>query len=366
MTRPAPLHGFHLPADASHAPAFLGGPEAPLVGLCESGGENGKDLIAAALLGFGDGGLAVRIRAGDDARDPDRARAVAMELCEAGVDAVIGHFGSTTALPASRVYGAAGVPFLAPGTSAPHLCADTAPTTLQLFGTDTEQVACLRDAGAGRPALIVGELRNCGASLAESLFLQLTGACRQARVIYLPRGREAVPPGALAGVDVVYVLGSSEFAAAICRLPALAIPGLPVLLSDDSFSPDLFEIGLFRTGRDLAASVAFLDETGDVLVDRSAAAIRRRAGAVLGRAPGPYFDTSYIAARALAAVWHTNSPRDRAAVLASLRSRSWQSPYGVLSFDARGRLTGHRWAMVPAAALLARARRAAMPELEDA
>jgi branched-chain amino acid transport system substrate-binding protein len=341
---------FHLPAFAIDAPAFNGAPGTPRLGLCESGGENGEDLVAATLLALDDAGVSAQILPGDDGRDPIQARAVATALCAAGVNAVIGHFGSTTALPASRIYGAGAVPFLAPGTSSPNLCTAEALTTLQLFGTDDEQLACLYAASSDPSVLILGEIRNCGAGLAERLFLRRSGGSRQARVLYLPRGQEIVPAGALRGVGAIYVLGSREFAAGVCRRPAVIASRLPILLSDDSFSPSLFLDRHLSRGQ-----VAFLYETGDLLVDRHSDAMRGRGAHLLGRLPGPYFETSYVAARAIAAAWGATGSTDRAAVLGFIRARRWSSPYGLLGFDGCGRLSGHRWTMVSAAAMRRRA-----------
>ncbi|MEQ8966366.1 MAG: hypothetical protein RID91_11115 [Azospirillaceae bacterium] len=321
-------------------------PTAPRLVLAESAGPNAADLFAATALAAEDAGIRPVVAIGDDRRDPDAARAVAHEAAAVAPDAVIGHFGSRTAMAAGEVYGNAGIAFLAPGSSADDLCGPDRPTTRQIFGRDAEQRAVLEAAArsAGPAILILGERDNYGAGLARDLSGAVAGdpAVRTATVRILDRyGAGGLPRDeAGPGAAPVFLLGSQDFATAVVdsgRLPRAGV----LVFSDDSHGAPVVE----RPDIAPRAATVFLDRPGTRLVDRAASDIRERAAARLGRAPGPYLETTYLAVRAVLDAWSPADGRARRRVLDTIDAAVWETPYGRLRLDAQGRLAGHRWCL---------------------
>lgn len=323
-------------------------PRTPLLAICESEGPNSMDLWAAVRLGLSDSGSVAFLSFHDDRRSAEDAANVADAIAAAGVKYVIGHFNSKAAMAASRIYGQRGIVFLAPGSSAPTLCGPESPTTLQAFGTDDEQLDCLTDAikTLSGSITLLAQAHTYGAELARGLLQRLAQHCSRLAVYYLAKPPET-PSFRIQTDDVVVVLGSQEFAGGWLR-SLLREPPRHILLSDDCFTPALFAAGDLAT----RCSVAFLRKCSDTIVDQSLPVLRHRATRLLGRAPGPYFETSYIAARALATAWCNTDACSPEAVLRDLHGGRWASPFGLLHFSDDGRLKGHSWHMVPAETLV--------------
>jgi branched-chain amino acid transport system substrate-binding protein len=84
--------------------------------------EHGAALAVADLNARGGVlGQRVRLITVDDYCDPEQAVAAANKLVSEGVVFVVGHFCSHSSIPASEVYGKAGVLMMSPGSSNPTL-----------------------------------------------------------------------------------------------------------------------------------------------------------------------------------------------------------------------------------------------------
>ena len=81
--------------------------------------QRGAELAVADLNARGGVlGESVELIVGDDACDPDQAVALARKLVSDGAVFVAGHWCSHSAIPASKVYEAAGILMIAPARSA--------------------------------------------------------------------------------------------------------------------------------------------------------------------------------------------------------------------------------------------------------
>jgi branched-chain amino acid transport system substrate-binding protein len=322
----------------------------PLLAICESEGPNSMDLCAAVRLGLADSNSPAFVSFYDDHRSAQDAAKVAETIADAGVKYAIGHFSSKAAMAASRIYGQHEVLFLAPGSSAPSLCSAASPTTVQMFGTDDEQLDCLTEGvqSLSRSAIVLAQSRTYGAELARGLLQRLASHCNRLAIFYFERPPQTLPFRICAD-DIVVILGSQEFASDWLHSPLRERAPPHILLSDDCFTPALF------LDPDITArcSIAFLDRCNDTIVDQDVCGLRNRAATLLGRAPGPYFETSYIATRALTAAWKNAGAEKPAAVLRDLLKGQWRSPFGLLHFSGERRLRGHRWRMIPAQAISA-------------
>jgi hypothetical protein len=321
----------------------------PLLAVCGTAGPHAADLQTAVELGLSDEKTSARTFYYNDQRSGKRAEEVAREIAASGTKYVVGHFSTPAALAASRIYSDRGIVFLAPGTSAPDLCTSASTTTVQLFGTDDEQVECLARAAIelGRSILLLSQTGTYGARLAASLVPRLAPCCRKLTALYFNEEPPGRLPVAVATSDVLVILGPHDFAARLFTGALSTVALCQILMSDDCFTPSLFP------ERDLASrcSVAFLEKQSGMLIDRQINELRHRARQMLGRSAGPYFETSYIAARALAAAWREVGSDDPFAVLRYILANAWQSPFGLLSLSAERRLRGYRWRMIPARAI---------------
>lgn len=95
-----------------------------------------KDINAAG----GINGEMIRLVKGDDACEPKQAVAIANRLVDSeGVNAVIGHFCSSSTMPASEVYDEAGVLSITPGSTNPTVTERGLPGVFRMCGRDDQQ-----------------------------------------------------------------------------------------------------------------------------------------------------------------------------------------------------------------------------------
>lgn len=113
-----------LPAGAQEVQVVKIGHAAPLSGQAAHWGrdnENGARLAIEELnkqkLVIGGKVVQFELMSQDDQADPKQAVSVANMLVDAGVSAVLGHFNSGAAIPASTIYNRAGVANLSPATN---------------------------------------------------------------------------------------------------------------------------------------------------------------------------------------------------------------------------------------------------------
>ncbi|SAL85349.1 extracellular ligand binding protein [Caballeronia arvi] len=77
--------------------------------------------------------------AADDGADPRVGTIVAQRLVDDHVVAVVGHINSGVAIPASRIYSQAGIPFISSGASNPTLTAQNLKNTFRVVADDNAQ-----------------------------------------------------------------------------------------------------------------------------------------------------------------------------------------------------------------------------------
>ena len=121
---------------------ILIGVAAPMTGPYASMGYLTQRTIAMAVADLnGKGGvLGQRLRTlvVDDYCDPEQAVAAAHKLVDAGVALVVGHQCSGAAIPASKVYAAAGILMFSPGATNPTLTEQGLLNVFRPIGRDDE------------------------------------------------------------------------------------------------------------------------------------------------------------------------------------------------------------------------------------
>nr|WP_249786799.1 branched-chain amino acid ABC transporter substrate-binding protein [Bradyrhizobium sp. NBAIM32] len=103
-----------------------------------------RDGAAAAVEDLNAWGLLpdnakVILRVADDACDPRQAVAVANKLATERVLLVVGHFCSSSSIPASDIYAEAGIVQVSPGSSTPQLTERGLKTVFRISGRDDQQ-----------------------------------------------------------------------------------------------------------------------------------------------------------------------------------------------------------------------------------
>lgn len=104
--------------------------------------KNGVEL-AVKLQNEKGGLLAKQIEMviGDDQADPKQAVSVANKLINSGVIGVIGHFTSSSSIPASEYYNTAGIPMITPASTNPQLTERGFKGVFRVCGRDDQQGA---------------------------------------------------------------------------------------------------------------------------------------------------------------------------------------------------------------------------------
>ncbi|MFK4448983.1 branched-chain amino acid transport system substrate-binding protein [Caballeronia udeis] len=108
----------------------------------------GKDTANSAQLAIDEanarklviGGKPIKLQlvSVDDQGDPRIAVQVAQQLVDNRVVAVIGHFNSGTTIPASQIYGKAGIPMITPAATNPAITQGGLSTVYRVMATDTQ------------------------------------------------------------------------------------------------------------------------------------------------------------------------------------------------------------------------------------
>lgn len=137
---------FLLPLAVAHAQttptiklAYVG----PLSGAQAHFGKDAENGVRMAIddlnaKGTTVGGKPVKFElvSEDDAADPKQATTVANKLCDMRIAGVIGHQNSGTAIPASRIYEACGLPHVTPSATNPQLTMMGHKTSFRVLAND--------------------------------------------------------------------------------------------------------------------------------------------------------------------------------------------------------------------------------------
>jgi branched-chain amino acid transport system substrate-binding protein len=204
-------------------PVVMSGPNASM-------GYPTQRTIAMAVADLNEKGgvLGQRIRTlvVDDYCDPEQAVAAAQKLVNAGVALVVGHNCSGAAIPASKVYAAAGILMFAPDATNPVLTEQGLPNVFRPNGRDDEQGRIagdyLADHWSGKRIAIVhdGSVYGKGLAVETKKRLNERGA---SETLF-----EAITPGMndysdlvdrlkTAGIDILYFAGYPPEAGLILR-----------------------------------------------------------------------------------------------------------------------------------------------------
>ncbi|WP_416422175.1 branched-chain amino acid ABC transporter substrate-binding protein [Pseudomonas sp. App30] len=189
-------------ANASFGLQYMKGAQAAADEINAHGGVNGGKIILVQ---------------GDDACEPKQAVAVANKLADQDkVAGVVGHFCSSSTIPASEVYGDAGIIAITPGSTNPQVTERGLTAMFRMCGRDDQQGVVagdyIVDVLKGKKVAVINDKDTYGKGLADATAKQLTA--RGVKPVLeegLTRGEKdfsaLVTKIRAAGADVVYFGG---------------------------------------------------------------------------------------------------------------------------------------------------------------
>jgi branched-chain amino acid transport system substrate-binding protein len=277
----------------------------------------------------------------DDYCSGDQAVAAARKLVEAGVVVVAGHPCSGAAIPASKVYEDAGILMISSTASNPKLTDEGGPNIFRMAGRD-DQIAriagqLLADRWGEAEIAIVHDGQAYGKGLAEEVKKQLNGRGVH-EAMY-----EAIAPGQLeyidlilkmqtAGVDVLYYGGYSTEAALVIRQARDRGYDLQ-LVSGDSYTEQFWLVA------GPAANGALFTSPPEPREKPEATEVVSRFRTANYEPEGGTLHT-YASVQVWAQAVEKAGTTELDAVIKALRSNTFDTVIGRISFDDNGDVTG--------------------------
>jgi branched-chain amino acid transport system substrate-binding protein len=151
--------------------APLTGPQAHLGKDIENGARLAIDEVNAGNPTVGGVPVRFELLVEDDQADPRIATVVAQKLVDSGVKGVVGHLNSGASIPASRIYAAAGIPQVSPGSTAVAYTRQGFRTTFRVMANDTQQGRALGQHAVriGKRVAVIDDRTAYGQGLADEV-----------------------------------------------------------------------------------------------------------------------------------------------------------------------------------------------------
>ncbi|MDI3356188.1 branched-chain amino acid ABC transporter substrate-binding protein [Pseudomonas sp. UYIF39] len=219
-------------ANAAFGEQYMKGAQAAADAINATGGVNGEKIVLVK---------------GDDACEPKQAVTVAKDLTNQKVAGVVGHFCSSSTIPASEIYDEAGIIAITPGSTNPQVTERGLSAMFRMCGRDDQQGIVagdyIVDVLKGKKVAVLHDKDTYGQGLADATKAQLVKR-GVTPVLYegLTRGEKdfsaVVTKIRAAGADVVYFGGLHPEAGPLVR--QLREQGLKDIkfMSDDGIVTD--------------------------------------------------------------------------------------------------------------------------------
>jgi branched-chain amino acid transport system substrate-binding protein len=339
------IAGLSYPARAD----VLIGAAGPITGQLAWLGEQmqrGAEM-AVADINAADGvlGQQVRLITADDFCDSEQAVAAARKLISDGVVFVVGHLCSESSIPASKVYEAAGALQISPASTNPMLTEQGRDNVFRVIGRDDVQGTVagnyLADHWSDKKIAILHDGTTYGKGLADETKAQLNkrGVAEAIYQAYAPEEDDySTEIAALQAADIaVLYLGGRHLAAALMARSARDRGYSLQLVSGDTMSTEEFAL---IAG--LAAEGTLFTFSPDPRQNAVAAPVVERFRAE-NFEPAGYTLFTYGAIQAWAQAVESAGSLEPRAVIASLRSRQFDTVLGRIDFDDKGDVTTSSW-----------------------
>ncbi|WP_458761467.1 branched-chain amino acid ABC transporter substrate-binding protein [Pseudomonas fluorescens] len=198
-------------ANAAFGEQYMKGAQAAADAINASGGVNGEKIVLVK---------------GDDACEPKQAVTVAKDLTNQKVAGVVGHFCSSSTIPASEIHDEAGIIAITPGSTNPQVTERGLSAMFRMCGRDDQQGIVagdyIVDVLKGKKVVVLHDKDTYGQGLADATKAQLAKR-GVTPVLYegLTRGEKdfsaVVTKIRAAGADVVYFGGLHPEAGPLVR-----------------------------------------------------------------------------------------------------------------------------------------------------
>jgi branched-chain amino acid transport system substrate-binding protein len=309
------------------------------------GFREGLDLALEEINRQGVLGGKIKLMPLDDQESVTTGLSVARTFADdAGMTAVIGHRGSSVAVPASKVYENAGLLMLAPTSTSPKLTEGTAKLVFRMIPSDLQlgkQMADYAKAKGYTHVAIYYENDEYGRGLANSfedsaLANQLQIIDRVADYKDVADLKRLIGNWKLLDCDAVFVAKSMPEGAEFIRQLRAAGLEVPVLGGDGLDSPELPVVAAGAAEGAVVASVFNPRDKRDIVQS-----FVRNYKEKYGEEPMKYaaqaYDSLYLLSQAIEAA----GSRQPAAIAAALRKQaSWPGVSGTRLFDPSGDVQG--------------------------
>jgi branched-chain amino acid transport system substrate-binding protein len=282
----------------------------------------------------------------DDRFDPKQAVAVAEQLVQAGAWAVVGHFYSSSSIPASAIYHQRGIPQVTPTSTHPRLTEQGFETVFRISGRDDQHGLSAADFVVGRlqarRIAVVHDRTEYGRTLAETFSRTVERAGRRIvateEIVQGDRDFSAVV-GRLKdiGPDAVYFGGIYREGGYLIRQLRQAGVDAAFVSGDGVLDPEFVKIA----GAEAAAG-AYLTFAPDPRLLDSARPFIEQFEARYGPL-GPYVLYTYDAVGVIlhsfsVARPESNSRAELRRVLRVMRTTAYEGALGTLRWNSRGDL----------------------------
>ncbi|MBB4576972.1 branched-chain amino acid ABC transporter substrate-binding protein [Rhizobium lentis] len=290
-------------------------------------------------------GQQVQLITVDDFCDPEQAVAAAHKLVADGVVLVVGHYCSQASIPASKVYEAAGILQISPGSTNPLLTEQGRANVFRVIGRDDAQGVVagnyLADHWGDRKIAILHDNTTYGKGLADETRKQLKkrGVTEAIYEAFTPGKNDyAAEISALqgAGIAVLYVGGYLPEVALMVRASRDRAYALQLVSGDGMASEDFALIA-----GSAAEGTLFTFSADPRRVPQAAQVVERFRAENFE--PAGYTLLSYSAVQVWSqAVKKAGSLRPQE-VIASMRGNQFETVMGRVDFDDKGDLTLQSW-----------------------
>ncbi|OSI35698.1 branched-chain amino acid ABC transporter substrate-binding protein [Bradyrhizobium canariense] len=313
----------------------------PMTGSTAALGAQIRDGAAAAVDSINASGLLpdtrLILRIADDACDPKQAVAVANRLTSDGIKLVVGHFCSSSSIPASDIYAEAEVIQISPGSTNSRLTERGLNTLFRICGRDDQQgrvaaeyiVRHHRDAKLA----VLDDKSTAGRGIADIVESRLRAAgehpVRQSYVAGEKDYTALVSRLKREGIQLVYIGGYYNEIGLIVRQAAEAGARLTVIANDPLMTTDFWAIA-----GEAANGTLFTFMPDPTKNAAGAAAVAKLKGS--GLTAAGYTLYAYAAVQAWADSVKRAGTFDAMRVAAALRSESIDTAIGTVRFDSKG------------------------------
>ncbi|WP_210642614.1 MULTISPECIES: ABC transporter substrate-binding protein [unclassified Pseudomonas] len=315
-------------ANAAFGEQYMKGAQAAADEVNAKGGVNGEKIVLVK---------------GDDACEPKQAVTVAKDLTNQKVAGVVGHFCSSSTIPASEIYDEAGIIAITPGSTNPAVTERGLSAMFRMCGRDDQQGIVagdyIVDVLKGKKVVVLHDKDTYGQGLADATKAQLEKRGVKP-VLYegLTRGEKdfstIVTKIRGAGADVVYFGGLHPEAGPLVR--QLREQGLKDVkfMSDDGIVTD--ELVTTAGGPQFVDGVLMTFGADPRLLPDSKAVVD--AFRAKGTEPEGYTLYAYASVQTLAAAFNGAKKNDGEAAAKWLKANSVQTVMGKKEWDAKGDL----------------------------